>query len=85
MFTCDQENISNRLLSASLLKSQAGGRVSFVCAKLTALAKLTKAQVSIDAEINISGMSFEVNTDDATEAELSFAVTKMYSAFGMGA
>lgn len=84
-FTCDQESISNRLLSASLLKSQAGARVKlFVCAKADSNGMIDdNASLYVDAEINISGMSFETNPDDPTTAELSFAVTKMYSAFGM--
>ena len=84
-FTCDQESISNRLLSASLLKSQAGARVKlFVCAKTDSNGMIDdNASLYVDAEINISGMSFETNPDDPTTAELSFAVTKMYSAFGM--
>ena len=84
-FTCDQESISNRLLSASLLKSQAGARVKlFVCAKTDSNGMIDdNASLYVDAEINITGMSFETNPDDPTTAELSFSVTKMYSAFGM--
>ena len=86
-FTCDQETISNRLLSASLLKSQSGARVKlFVCAKTDSTGAIDdNASLYFDAEINISGMSFEVNPDDPNTAELSFAVTKMYGAFGMTA
>ena len=86
-FTCDQETISNRLLSASLLKNQAGARVKlFVCAKTDSNGVIDdSASLYFDAEINISGMSFEVNPDDPNTAELSFAVTKMYGAFGMTA
>jgi len=86
-FTCDQETISNRLLSASLLKSQSGARVKlFVCAKTDSNGQIDdNASLYFDAEINISGMSFEVNPDDPNTAELSFAVTKMYGAFGMTA
>lgn len=86
-FTCDQETISNRLLSSSLLKSQSGARVKlFVCAKTDSNGQIDdSASLYFDAEINISGMSFEVNPDDPNTAELSFAVTKMYGAFGMTA
>jgi hypothetical protein len=86
-FTCDQETISNRLLSSSLLKSQSGARVKlFVCAKTDSNGVIDdNASLYFDAEINISGMSFEVNPDDPNTAELSFAVTKMYGAFGMTA
>ena len=84
-FTCDQETISNRLLSASLLKSQQGARVKlYACAKSDGAGGIDDSiSLFIDAEITITGMSFEVNPDDPSTAELSFAVTKMYSAFGM--
>ena len=86
-FTCDQESISNRLLSASLLKSQAGARVKlYVCTQTDANGIVDDStSLYFDANINITGMSFEVNPDDPTTAELSFAVTKMNGAFGMTA
>ena len=84
-FTCDQEAISNRLLGASILKSQAGARVKlYVCNQTDANGNTDDTtSLYVDAEINITGMSFSVNPDDPTSAELSFSVTKMYSAFGL--
>ena len=37
----------------------------------------------IDASISVTGMSFSVNPDDATTAELTFSVRKMNSVFGL--
>lgn len=84
-FTCDQETISNRLMSSSLLRSQQGARVKlYACAKEDGLGGIDDSiSLFIDAEINITGMSFEVNPDDPSTSELSFSVTKMHSAFGM--
>jgi len=84
-FSCDQENIANRLLGASILKSQAGARVKlYVCTQTDAAGNTDDtSSLYVDAEINITGMSFSVNPDDPTSAELSFSVTKMYSAFGL--
>ena len=84
-FTCDQEAISNRLLGASILKSQAGARVKlYVCTQTDAAGNTDDTtSLYVDAEINITGMSFSVNPDDPTSAELNFSVTKMYSAFGL--
>ena len=85
-FTCDQDNIANRLLGASLLKSHSW-RVVCVCtsARNTAVAIDNTTSLYIEAEISITGMSFSVNPDDPTTGELSFSVTKMISAFGQDA
>ena len=40
------------------------------------------ARVFVEADITISGLSFSVNPDDATTAELSFSVRKMTGMFG---
>lgn len=83
-FTCDQENIANRLLGASLLKSQAGAKVRlYVCAKYTDGELDNNTSLYIDASISVTGMSFSVNPDDATTAELTFSVRKMNSVFGL--
>ena len=86
-FTCDQETVSNRLLGSSLLKSQAGARVKlYVCARTDTNGAVDDSiSLYIDAAINITGMSFTVNPDDPTTAELSFSVTEMYSAMGLDA
>ena len=83
-FTCDQENIANRLLGASLLKSQAGAKVRlYVCAKYVDGELDNNTSLYIDASISVTGMSFSVNPDDATTAELTFSVRKMNSVFGL--
>lgn len=83
-FTCDQTNIGNRLLSSSILRNQGGAKVKlFVCA-VCENGELQEDQgLHIDAEISITGMSFSVNPDDPTSAELSFSVRKMTSMFGL--
>ena len=83
-FTCDQENIANRLLGASLLKSQAGAKVRlYVCTKYDGGEIDNNSSLYIDASISVTGMSFSVNPDDATTAELTFSVRKMNSVFGL--
>ena len=85
-FTCDQENIANRLLGSSILKDQTGARTKlYVCTKTNANGVDDTTSLFVDAFINISGMSFSVNPDDPTTAELSFSVKKMVSAFGIKA
>ena len=85
-FTGDQENISNRLLGSSVLKDQTGARTKlYVSTKSDANGVDDAASLFVDAYINISGMSFSVNPDDPTSAELSFSVKKMVSAFGLKA
>jgi len=83
-FTCDQNNISNRLLGSSLLRDQSGAKVKlYVCTQVSNGVIDDDASLYVEAEINITGMSFSVNPDDATTAELSFSVKKMTSAFGL--
>lgn len=86
-FTCDQQNMANRLLSSSILKNQTGARTKlYVCTQLDAEGNVNDADsLFIDAFINITGMSFSVNPDDVTTAELSFSVTRMNAAFGLSA
>ena len=86
-FTCDQENMANRLLSSSILKNQTGARTKlYVCTQLGADGSVSDTDsLFIDAFINITGMSFSVNPDDVTTAELSFSVNRMISAFGLSA
>ena len=85
-FTCDQENIANRLLGSSLLKSQSGATVRlYVCTKYENNQVDNDASLFVEAEISITGMSFSVNPDDPTTGELSFSVTKMIEAFGLKA
>ena len=85
-FTGDQENISNRLLGSAVLKDQTGARAKlYVSTKSGTNGVDDDASLFVDAYINISGMSFSVNPDDPTSAELSFSVKKMVSAFGLKA
>jgi hypothetical protein len=84
-FSCDQESLGNRLLGSSLLRSQSGARVKlYVCTVTDSTGMVDDdASLFVEAEISITGMSFSVNPDDPTTAELSFSVTSMISAFGM--
>ena len=85
-FSCDQTNIGNRLLQSSILKSQQGAKVRlYVCAKYDNGELDNINSLYIDADITITGMSFSVNPDDATTAELNFSVRKMNSMFGLSA
>ena len=86
-FTCDQQNMANRLLSSSILKNQTGARTKlYVCTQLDANGDVSDTDsLFIDAFINITGMSFSVNPDDVTTAELSFSVNRMNAAFGLSA
>ena len=85
-FTGDQENIANRLLGSAILKDQTGARTKlYVSTKSGTTGVDDDASLFVDAFINISGMSFSVNPDDPTSAELSFSVKKMVSAFGLKA
>ena len=61
-FTCDQDNIANRLLGSSILKSQAGASVRlYVCTQYSGGEIDNNASLYIEAEISITGMSFSVN------------------------
>ena len=83
-FTCDQTNISNRLLSSSILRNQSGAKVKlYVCATYEAGVLVDSKSLFVEADISITGLSFSVNPDDATTAELSFSVRKMTSMFGL--
>ena len=83
-FTCDQTNISNRLLSSSILRNQGGAKVKlYVCATYESGKLVDNKSLFVEADITISGLSFSVNPDDATTAELSFSVRKMTSMFGL--
>ena len=84
-FSCDQESLGNRLLGSSLLRSQSGARVKlYVCTVTDSNGMVDdSSSLYVEAEISITGMSFSVNPDDPTTAELSFSVTQMINAFGM--
>ena len=85
-FTCDQQNVANRLLGSSVLRNQAGARVKlYVCTVTTDGEVDDSKSLYIEANINISGMSFSVNPDDPTTGTLNFSVTEMVSAFGIAA
>lgn len=84
-FTCDQESIANRLITGSLERTQSGASVRlFVCAKTDAAGNIdTTKSLFIEADIQLLGLSFSVNPDDPTNAEINFGVTDVKSAFGL--
>ena len=84
-FTCDQSSLANKLLTGSLQKNQAGATVRlFVCTKTTPQGEIdTDASLFIEADIQLLGLSFSVNPDDPTNAEINFGVTSVKSAFGL--
>ena len=84
-FTCDQESIANRLITGSLERTQSGASVRlFVCAKTDAAGNIdTNKSLFIEADIQLLGLSFSVNPDDPTNAEINFGVTDVKSAFGL--
>ena len=86
-FTCDQELMSNRLLGASLLKTQQGATVRlYVCTQVNADGTVNNDDsLYIEAEINLLGMSFSVDPENPTTATINFGVTNMISAFGLSA
>ena len=84
-FTCDQSSLANKLLTGSLQKNQAGATVRlFVCTKTTPQGEIdTDASLFIEADIQLLGLSFSVNPDDPTNAEINFGITSVKSAFGL--
>ena len=84
-FTCDQTSLANKLLTGSLQKNQAGATVRlFVCTKTTPQGEIdTDASLFIEADIQLLGLSFSVNPDDPTNAEINFGITSVKSAFGL--
>ena len=85
-FSCDQETVASRLLQSSVLKSQQGARMRlYVCTKYKDGVLDNDNSLYVDADVAITGMSFSVNPDDPTSAEISFSVRKMNSVFGLDA
>ena len=84
-FTCDQESIQNKILQGSLQRTQGGASVRlFVCTKTDAAGNIDEdASLFIEADIQLLGLSFSVNPDDPTSAEINFGVTDVKSAFGL--
>ena len=83
-FSCDQSTVASRLLQSSILKSQAGARMRlYVCAQYKDGELDNDSSLYVDADVSITGMSFSVNPDDPTTAEISFSVRKMNSVFGL--
>jgi hypothetical protein len=84
-FTCDQQSIQNKILQGSLQRTQGGASVRlFVCTKTDASGKIDEAaSLFIEADIQLLGLSFSVNPDDPTNAEINFGVTDVKSAFGL--
>jgi hypothetical protein len=84
-FTCDQSSLANKLLTGSLQKSQAGATVRlFVYTQTTPQGEIdTDSSLFIEADIQLLGLSFSVNPDDPTNAEINFGITSVKSAFGL--
>ena len=84
-FTCDNESIQNKILQGSLQRTQGGATVRlYVCTKTDAQGEIdVDSSLFIEADIQLLGMSFSVNPDDPTTAEINFGVTHVTSAFGL--
>ena len=84
-FTCDNESISNKLLTGSLQKTQGGATVRlYVCTKTDAQGEIdVDKSLFIEADIQLLGMSFSVDPDNPTTATINFGVTSVQSAFGL--
>jgi hypothetical protein len=77
-FTQEQESIAQRIMGNTLLKSQSGAEVKFYVnhvADSTGLAVDDLASSYMQFPISITSMSVTVNPDDATTAELNFAMS----------
>ena len=83
-FTDDQTAISNRLLSNTMLKSQMGAEVKiYVNAVGDGAGAIDKDKsLFIESGISITGMSFGINPDDPTTAELSFNINNPKNILG---
>ena len=75
-FTSDQKTMANRLLGSTVLKSQLGAWVKLYINTIDdGTGKPDDVgSLYIEAPVSITGMSFSVNPDDATTAELSFTI-----------
>lgn len=77
-FTQEQEGIASRVMANTLLKSQAGAEVKMYVnhvADSTGVAVDDMASNYVQFPISITSMSITVNPDDATTAELNFAMS----------
>ena len=79
------ESIQNKILQGSLQRTQGGATVRlYVCTKTDAQGEIdVDSSLFIEADIQLLGMSFSVNPDDPTTAEINFGVTHVTSAFGL--
>ena len=75
-FTDSQTNLANRLLSNVMLRSQEGAEVKLYVNTVSdgAGGVDDSASLYIEAEINISSISLNINPDDPSSAELSFSI-----------
>ena len=73
-FTPDQNSLSNRLMSNSLLTTQDGAKVKLYVSNST--------DQYIESEIVLMGFSTGVSPDDATQAEVNFRLTNVTKVFG---
>ena len=84
-FTCDNESIQNKILTGSLQRTQGGATVRlYVCTKTDAQGEIdVDSSLYIEADIQLLGMSFSVDPDNPTTAQINFGVTSVTSAFGL--
>jgi len=84
-FTCDNESIQNKILQGSLQRTQGGASVRlYVCTKTNAQGEIdVDSSLFIEADIQLLGMSFSVDPDNPTTAQINFGVTSVTSAFGL--
>ena len=84
-FTCDNESIQNKILTGSLQRTQGGATVRlYVCTKTDAQGEIdVDSSLFIEADIQLLGMSFSVDPDNPTTAQINFGVTSVTSAFGL--
>ena len=84
-FTCDNESIQNKILQGSLQRTQGGASVRlYVCTKTDANGEIdVDSSLYIEADIQLLGMSFSVDPDNPTVAQINFGVTSVQSAFGL--
>ena len=84
-FTCDQTSLQNKLIQGSLQRSQGGATIRlYVNAKTDANGNIIDADsLFIEADVQLLGLSFAVNPDDPSNAQINFGVTDVKSAFGL--
>ena len=84
-FTCDQTSLQNKLIQSSLQRTQGGATIRlYVCTKTDSNGDIIDADsIFIEADVQLLGLSFSVNPDDPSNAQINFGVTDVKSAFGL--